>query len=906
LAKTVVVVDQGSEASVAQAVASASTATKKAEIATTKAEEAASSEANAATSESNAATSETNAKTSETNAATSEVNAKTSEENATTSATNAATIEVNAKTSETNAARSESNAAASETNAGSSATAAAKSETNAATSEANASTYADNAAASADEAEKLALQDYTGTMKLLDAKIKEGPHIDVRAFGAVGDGSSHPLSSYYSTLAAAQAVYSFATALTNEIDWCGIQAALNYANSSTTQRGHIKIPPGDYIMSAAVTIPPQTKQIYIQANGVTLTSNGFSGNLITWTNSTSVKYPQYLTIDGITLDGDYVSNGISISEANIWLLHNVTILNCYCGLKLADTYYGQVSGESCIRNCYRGVQFSPGTSAFEINTIKFKNVKLDFTSSISKFVAQGSSETDTNYALRCTSQAFRIESMLNAIVFDGCIIEGFKYGFLGFYTSDFTATGSDTSIFTIRNCYFENIGTQGIALAGISVDSSTSIESLVSSDKVSLRIAPKVRLEGNRFYGTTAGQCTLGCGSYEILGNETSMNLYLLTGAYRTTIKTDIPLSSITTSGTLSEYQSIQINSDYSYVDINNKQYGVSSVDPTVDYNSTLRTFEDNNAHIGNYKLSDIKSMTTRPITFESFDKEVNGPVIKSPSGYYYMLTVDDSGSITSKKVSNLSLLKRRPADYYPEELYKLRNSTTTSTSYNCLQMIAGYYTNTLTLDSSGQWLLTTGYPYFGTAAYLSTLTIPSGTLVYDLQTRSVFNGTGTAGKYYWYSDVFGVYDSTRTIISMGTYANMPTASSTYNGNIYYAYDTNAFYKCVSGAWASYTPAFTTPSVSSITTSSTAITVTFNKAITSASCSSSTITLTDTTTSTAITCTYSVSSNVLIITPASTLTSGDSFSLAITGDVYDTTYELNKMGRPYSTTFTIS
>ena len=52
--------------------------------------------------------------------------------------------------------------------------------------------------------------------------------IDVSAFGAVGDGDSHPLSEFYGTLGEAQAVYPHATALTDEIDWCAWQAASNY------------------------------------------------------------------------------------------------------------------------------------------------------------------------------------------------------------------------------------------------------------------------------------------------------------------------------------------------------------------------------------------------------------------------------------------------------------------------------------------------------------------------------------------------------------------------------------------------------------------------------------------------------------------------------------------------------
>ncbi|WP_234006043.1 hypothetical protein [Cronobacter malonaticus] len=48
-------------------------------------------------------------------------------------------------------------------------------------------------------------------------------------FGAIGDGTPHPLSERYATLAAAQAVYPFVTSLTQTIDWAACQAAENYA-----------------------------------------------------------------------------------------------------------------------------------------------------------------------------------------------------------------------------------------------------------------------------------------------------------------------------------------------------------------------------------------------------------------------------------------------------------------------------------------------------------------------------------------------------------------------------------------------------------------------------------------------------------------------------------------------------
>lgn len=48
-------------------------------------------------------------------------------------------------------------------------------------------------------------------------------------FGAIGDGTIHPLSERYTTLLEAQAVYPHVTSLTQTIDWAACQAAENYA-----------------------------------------------------------------------------------------------------------------------------------------------------------------------------------------------------------------------------------------------------------------------------------------------------------------------------------------------------------------------------------------------------------------------------------------------------------------------------------------------------------------------------------------------------------------------------------------------------------------------------------------------------------------------------------------------------
>ncbi len=70
--------------------------------------------------------------------------------------------------------------------------------------------------------------------------------VSVKDFGAIGDGNSHPLSSRFASLTEAKAVYPFATALTNEIDWAAFQAAVNAATGVT-------VPAGTYVIDQTVT-----------------------------------------------------------------------------------------------------------------------------------------------------------------------------------------------------------------------------------------------------------------------------------------------------------------------------------------------------------------------------------------------------------------------------------------------------------------------------------------------------------------------------------------------------------------------------------------------------------------------------------------------------------------------------
>lgn len=63
------------------------------------------------------------------------------------------------------------------------------------------------------------------TPRTLQSRLDD--NVPVNDFGAIGDGSLHPLSEFYSTLADAQAKYPFITSLTQSVDFAAFQAAVN-------------------------------------------------------------------------------------------------------------------------------------------------------------------------------------------------------------------------------------------------------------------------------------------------------------------------------------------------------------------------------------------------------------------------------------------------------------------------------------------------------------------------------------------------------------------------------------------------------------------------------------------------------------------------------------------------------
>ncbi|MBR0657404.1 hypothetical protein, partial [Plastoroseomonas arctica] len=74
--------------------------------------------------------------------------------------------------------------------------------------------------------------------------------------GAIADGASHPLSARFPDLAAARASFPHASAMTDELDWCALQGAINRADAQGG--GAVQVPNGGrgYVLNRTLVVNP--------------------------------------------------------------------------------------------------------------------------------------------------------------------------------------------------------------------------------------------------------------------------------------------------------------------------------------------------------------------------------------------------------------------------------------------------------------------------------------------------------------------------------------------------------------------------------------------------------------------------------------------------------------------------
>lgn len=177
---------------------------------------------------------------------------------------------------------------------------------------------------------------------------------NVKDYGAVGDGQSHPLSQRFSTLAAAQAVYPFATALTNEIDWAAAQLAVNAA--AVRGGGKVVYPQGYYVQNRTVTVSTNTTRIEgVAEDAAQILRRGDFGPTFRFANATSY-------LQGIGL-------------RHLWLIDSDG------SMTLANSPF-HISADAITRSIFCDINISEGSGAIDVaggDQIIVKNLYASFT-----------------------------------------------------------------------------------------------------------------------------------------------------------------------------------------------------------------------------------------------------------------------------------------------------------------------------------------------------------------------------------------------------------------------------------------------------------------------------------------------------------------------------------------------
>jgi hypothetical protein len=156
----------------------------------------------------------------------------------------------------------------------------------------------------ADGREQVVITSQSGTTLSVSA-------IDVKGYGAIGDGSSHPLSARFSTLAAAQVVYPHAAALTDELDWAAWQGALNTAKATGRR---VYAPAGTYIVHTTVTHPGG---VHVYGDGSALDTYAATDAAFPQVQGTTVRLKAGVTVGALWESENFASlTGVATPDAH--------------------------------------------------------------------------------------------------------------------------------------------------------------------------------------------------------------------------------------------------------------------------------------------------------------------------------------------------------------------------------------------------------------------------------------------------------------------------------------------------------------------------------------------------------------------------------------------------------------
>jgi hypothetical protein len=211
--------------------------------------------------------------------------------------------------------------------------------------------------------------------RTLENKMQES--VSIKDFGAIGDGNLHPLSERFASLSLAQAVYPFATSLTNSIDWAALQAGIHYCAGGIAS---LYIPKGTYVLHA----PRQGSQICMVNISSNLSivgagydsclkiANGYSsGGDYRVMASASGAVVDNFRMSGVRFDGNAANNLVLDSSANVRRAYAIHIL-AGKNPAVTDCFFDNIPGRNVI--CLGDNTNPPSISNAVITNNRFNNM----------------------------------------------------------------------------------------------------------------------------------------------------------------------------------------------------------------------------------------------------------------------------------------------------------------------------------------------------------------------------------------------------------------------------------------------------------------------------------------------------------------------------------------------------
>lgn len=568
-------------------------------------------------------------------------------------------------------------------------------------------------------------------------------------------------------------------------DSSAIQALIDYAIDS---RSNIEFNKKTYQIGTTLLINKSSTSVnlIIDGNGATLLASTALDDdyIIRLKTPISATYGQEnIYIKNLKLNGNWINKGIDIEKTNFWSFENVNIQRCLYGLRLCNTYYGNIDDNCIIGNCWYGIvmEDSADTTSNEVNTIRIGNISIQMPQS-----------AKTNFDTVLTDTiGVKIDTLVNSIKLEGTIIEHYDIGVEGFTLANSPAVVGRRCIFTIDKCYFEDLG----KVFEFKRQSSSNF------------LQPTAEFTNCRIYpdGTPSGSKVgeLDCGHWTITGNQ-NFTLKIGTSPTNLEITTDL---------------------DDTFLDIGNINDSV-----VINKIGLPRTTRDNeirnDGYLGRNRLVDIQnnnlfyhrmyyananhemknykafSINAQNICFQQESSAPVGLIIDGDDGNKYMLGTESGSTVKLIPMNNRSRYFQTANSKTALWLWNNRNRFENGVEFYCIDIEKTVVCNNHNWLDKGD-----NHIAIGTSPVLSAYASnPSG--IYWRPSWDVSFNRGVywhATKYILGYDWF-MNNSPRPteILVYGVIANRPASPA--QASYYYATDEDKYYYYDGSTWSEFTP----------------------------------------------------------------------------------------------------